>query len=63
MSSLTVREDPKSGTFFVEQLTHVVVENPTQLLELISVGALNRIASSTAMVYNKYFSELTIFLE
>ena len=50
MSNMNVREDPKTGAFFVDQLTHVVVENPMQLLELISVGALNRAASSTAMV-------------
>jgi hypothetical protein len=50
MANMNVREDPKTGGFFVDQVTHVVVDTPMQLLELISVGALNRAASSTSMV-------------
>jgi kinesin family protein 5 len=59
---LTIREDPKTGQFFVDQLTHVVVENPMQLLELISVGALNRAASATAMNKDSSRSHVLLFV-
>lgn len=49
-TNLLVREDPKASTFYVDQLTHVVVESPMQLLELVQLGSVNRISSGTLMV-------------
>ena len=47
---LLIREDPKQGGIFVGQLTHVVVQNALQLLEVLSVGTIQRASASTLMV-------------
>lgn len=48
-TNLNIREDPKLG-IFVENLSQVVVKEPSDVMELIRDGAQNRVFGSTNMV-------------